>query len=247
MPHQAAARTKTKPRREADESHRILQVAKGLSATLGSDFFQSAVRHLANAFHAHCAYVGEVAGNPVDTVRTLAVFRDHEAAPGFEQKLSGTTTGQVISDGWFGCRSEVRRRFPLDDLMEGLEAEGYIGLRLSDSAGQRTGLIALASKVSFSDVALVKTVVETFVPRAAVELERKRQEDIYREAEERHRAFIANNPDAMWRIELERPVPLRLPEEKQIRHFYQHGYLAECNDALARLVGMERGEDLLGW
>ncbi len=32
-----------------------------------------------------------------------------------------------------------------------------------------------------------------------------------RESEERYRAFIANSSEGIWRVELERPVPVRLP------------------------------------
>src|SRR5262249_54079476 len=124
--------------------------------------------------------------------------------------------------------------------------EGYVGFRLLDSAGRPLGLLAVISRSGFGNVPLVRSVVETFVARAAAELERKCEEDAHRENEERYRAFIFSNSDAMWRIEFDQPVSQSLPEEEQILRIYQYGYLAECNDALARLAGMEHGEDLLG-
>ncbi|HEX8499642.1 MAG TPA: ATP-binding protein [Pyrinomonadaceae bacterium] len=67
-----------------------------------------------------------------------------------------------------------------------------------------------------------------------------------RESEERYRAFIANSTEGIWRFELEEPVPVSLPEDEQIERFYRHGYLAECNDAAARMYGFERAEELYG-
>jgi PAS domain S-box-containing protein len=67
-----------------------------------------------------------------------------------------------------------------------------------------------------------------------------------RESEERYRAFIANSSEGIWRFELERPVPTSLPEDEQIDLCYLHGYLAECNDAMARMYGFERSEEMLG-
>ncbi|HWS89922.1 MAG TPA: PAS domain S-box protein [Pyrinomonadaceae bacterium] len=67
-----------------------------------------------------------------------------------------------------------------------------------------------------------------------------------RESEERYRAFIANSSEGIWRFELERPVPTDLPEDEQIERFYRDCYLAECNDAAARMYGFERAEEIVG-
>jgi len=93
---------------------------------------------------------------------------------------------------------------------------------------------------------VVKHVLEIFSARAAAELNRKHREDQLSESEQRYRAFIARNADAMWRVEFDHPIPLDRPEEEQFALIYRYGYLAECNDALARLCGMERAEQLLG-
>jgi two-component system cell cycle sensor histidine kinase/response regulator CckA len=233
-------------RKEAEQRRRVLEIAKGLSVTLGADFFQSIVRHLATTFHADCAYLGELAGTRPDRIRTLAVFRGQEASQGFEQPLSGTASGQVLSDGSFACSRDAKHLFPTDDLIQGLDAEGFVGIRLADSTGQATGLLAMVSRHAFTAIQVARPVLDAFLPRAAAELERKRSEDMHRQNEERHEAFISSNPDAMWRIELEQPVPLNLAEDELIDRIYRLGYLAECNDALAKLAGVESAEELVG-
>src|SRR5215207_2927395 len=67
-----------------------------------------------------------------------------------------------------------------------------------------------------------------------------------RESEERYRAFIANSSEGIWRFELEEPVPTGLPEDEQIERCYRHGYLAECNDAMARMYGYGRAGEITG-
>jgi PAS domain S-box-containing protein len=71
-------------------------------------------------------------------------------------------------------------------------------------------------------------------------------QDALRVSEERYRAFISNSSEGIWRFELEQPVAVNLPPDEQIELFYRHGYLAECNDAMAQMYGYERADEITG-
>ncbi len=76
--------------------------------------------------------------------------------------------------------------------------------------------------------------------------EKKKAEEALLKSEARYRAFIANSSEGIWRYELEEPVLTSLPEDEQIELFYKHAYLAECNDAMARMYGFEKAGDMIG-
>jgi PAS domain S-box-containing protein len=76
--------------------------------------------------------------------------------------------------------------------------------------------------------------------------EARRAEQAIRASEERYRAFIEQTAEAVWRVELERPVPIDLSPDEQVQHFLASGYLAECNDAMARMYGLETASDIVG-
>lgn len=65
-------------------------------------------------------------------------------------------------------------------------------------------------------------------------------------SEARYQAFIRNSIDGIWRFEMEHPVPTSLPASTQIEHFFKYAYLAECNDALARMYGLKNASQLIG-
>jgi signal transduction histidine kinase/DNA-binding response OmpR family regulator len=85
--------------------------------------------------------------------------------------------------------------------------------------------------------------VESMLTLARV---RREAESAVRSSEERYRAFIELTSDAVWRIELEEPVPTTLPHDEQIDRFFRHGWLAECNDAMAHMYGFGAAAELVG-
>jgi PAS domain S-box-containing protein len=76
--------------------------------------------------------------------------------------------------------------------------------------------------------------------------ERRRTQEALRTSEERYRSFVVNSSEGIWRLEIEQPIDTKLPPDEQIGLFYKYGYLAECNDALARMYGHQRADDIVG-
>jgi PAS domain S-box-containing protein len=76
--------------------------------------------------------------------------------------------------------------------------------------------------------------------------EERRTRIALEESEERYRAFLAQSSEAIWRFELDKPVAIDLPLAEQIDAFYQYGYLAECNDTMARQYGYHSAGEIIG-
>jgi PAS domain S-box-containing protein len=75
---------------------------------------------------------------------------------------------------------------------------------------------------------------------------RKNAEEELLRSDERYRAFVATSSEAIWRCELKDPVPVSWPPQRQVDAFFESGYLAECNDAMAHMYGFSGAQDLVG-
>lgn len=66
------------------------------------------------------------------------------------------------------------------------------------------------------------------------------------QSELRYRKFVEQSITGIWRYDLREPMPLHLSKEQMVDHFYRHCYLGDCNDAMAKMYGLEKKEDLIG-
>lgn len=66
------------------------------------------------------------------------------------------------------------------------------------------------------------------------------------QSDKRYQAFISNSNEGIWRCELEVPLSISLSMDKQIKHMYKYGYLAEANDAMAKMYGAKNSNMLVG-
>lgn len=82
--------------------------------------------------------------------------------------------------------------------------------------------------------------------RLKAEDARRKAEDARRESEERYRVFVAQSSEGIYRTEHDPPVPVNLPLERQLELSLQTGYVAECNDAMARMYGFLDARALMG-
>ena len=159
------------------KSHEALlfNVAQGVAAETGENFFRSLVDHLAAALDADFAFIGELLPENPSRVRAIAVVKDHLAAEPFEYDLASSPCAQTIGRGLCAYPSGVALQFPDDHFLAKNGIEAYVGSLLIDSSNRPLGLIAVMFRSPLENTQLAESMLRIFAMRASAELERQRQ------------------------------------------------------------------------
>jgi PAS domain S-box-containing protein len=234
-------------RQPGNEGQEFVKIARRVSETIGSEFFTLLVNRLAEVVNADSVYIAEFVGDRTERVRTLAIWTEGGGPKTFEFPLAGSPDAETARGSPCTYARRVRETFPEDHMLRDLEAEAWTGVPLNNPEGQACGVIAALYRQPLElEIDFVQSMLTTFVPRASAELSRKQADDILRESEERYRAYVQMNPDGCWRIEFDEPIDTALPEEEQLAEILRSGHIAECNDALVKMLGLDRPDQLIG-
>ncbi len=91
-----------------------------------------------------------------------------------------------------------------------------------------------------------KHILEFVSTQVAKAIERKRAEEALKQSKDRYRAFVEQSTEGIWRFDSDFPISTFLPEDEQIKLFFKHFYLAECNDAMAQMYGYLKASEIIG-
>lgn len=113
-------------------------------------------------------------------------------------------------------------------------------LEIITKAGKRIG-------IEVSNRLISKSGVKIGVQGIARDISGRRQlEKDLRHSEERYRTFIEQSSEGISRVEFDSPLRLHPTLEEYIDNFINHAFIAECNDAMARMYGFDSAERLIG-
>ncbi len=207
-----------------------------------------------------------LAGDVKSAVLEATLYRDAAAV----QQKSGVMSGYVTLDDVYGRPALVLRADGTDaiyrlgraslryfliplaviwlllGLLGMLLLEEFVLSRLAKLSAGVHGIGAsgdLSSRVALAGGDELSHVAEA-VNGMLSALERSQHE--LRESEERYRALVEQSSEGVWRLELEKPLPISLTEDGQAEHIVRHGIVAEANDVMAKMHGYEEAREIVG-
>jgi len=178
------------------EDLRALQTAvEGTARGTGEEFFQSLVRHLAEAIDVQYAVVAEFPKAP-PFVRTLAFWERDRLGSNFEYDFTGTPCAEVVAGGLVHYPTGVSRLFPKATPLVERGIDGYMAMPFMDRAGEILGHLAVFDERPLPAEPRRGFIFRIFAARAAAEQERMRAEQKLQASEARYRDLFENAPNA---------------------------------------------------
>ncbi|WP_293606757.1 ATP-binding protein, partial [Polaromonas sp. UBA4122] len=157
-------------RRRIEET--VLKVAAGVSAAVGTEFFEQLVLNTTEALGADAGFmVRLLPGEPL-MARIIAGVVTGQPVSNFDYLLEDTPCLSLMQSGGFVVYSNVRARFPCSMPALFVDAEAYAGRRLEDAAGQPIGMLFVLFRDPLKQTELIESTLQIFASRAAAELER---------------------------------------------------------------------------
>ncbi len=174
----------------------VMNIAKGVSAKTGDEFFYSLAEHLTDTLKSDCVCIAEVqpAGS---VVQTLALMADGRLIENRKMALEGTPCEIVAEKNIATFQSGVQSLFPEARIMTEMNIEGYVGTKLIDSFGKHLGHMSVMYHEPIKNASMVESILRIFAARAAAEIERRQSEEKLKSAKEEI---------AAWNRELEERV-----------------------------------------
>ena len=158
--------------RTLSEAQVIPEIMEGIANSIGEDFFTSVIQQLAQAITADYTFIGRLDPS-LQRVRTLALCQGTEISDNFEYDLADTPCENVVADDVCIYPNHVASLFPLDQLLEEMGVEGYIGSPIFDRSGTVLGLVVGLYKqaIADTDANCIKSLLELFTGRIGAEIE----------------------------------------------------------------------------
>src|SRR5882724_10298075 len=178
-----------------DDLRALRAVVEGTARGTGQEFFQSLVRHLAEAIDVHYAVVAEFPKAPPH-VRTLAFWERDRVADNFGYDFTGTPCAEIVRGGLVHYPTGVSTLFPKAAPLVERGIDSYMAVPFLDREGNILGHLAVFDDRPMPAEPRREFIFRIFAARAAAEQERMRAERRLRASEARYRDLFENAPNA---------------------------------------------------
>jgi PAS domain S-box-containing protein len=157
---------------------KVLQIAEGVSAQIGDDFFKSLATSLVSTLDAEHVIISKVSADEAQNADVLAAIIDRNEAQGFTFSAKASPlTQSFIENKIVSYSSDGLQKQTDDHLFKTLDVSGYTTAPLVNTKGMPIGLLAVLFKHQVENTQFVESMIRIFSMRASTEIERMEAEN----------------------------------------------------------------------
>lgn len=250
-------------RRAGNLRQRLLDFSRELLATVDVTEILEIIRRTANELVAHDVFapywVDQVAGElrPIETQGrewfSDSFYQGWTIPPG--QGIIGDAVRKQQAECVNNSHLDPRAIYP-PNVREKITQEHAIFLPIR-SEEKMVGMLVLLRRADppftqeeFELAQLLMSLAELALGHARMfsELEErvaKRTAELA-SSNKRYQNFIENSAEGIWLLSFYEPIALDLPYKEQVDLIQKNGYVAECNESLAKMYGYSSREEMIG-
>ena len=184
-----------------EKSELLRTIVKGTAAETGEEFFSALVTHLTSVLHVQYAIIGEVQGDRIKKIRTLAVSAGGALVDNFEYDLARTPCATTLTQTFAYFARDLQATFPQFQRLADLGAESYCAVPIWTKDGEVSGLLVVMDTKPLENSDYLQSLLEVFAPRIAAEFERRRVEQEHARALAEIHNVIETVPDIMFTLD----------------------------------------------
>ncbi len=184
-----------------EQSALLRAIAEGTAAETGEEFFSALVTHLTSVLHVQYAIIGEVQGDRIKKIRTLAVSAGGTLGDNFEYDLARTPCATTLTQTFAYFARDLQATFPQFQRLADLGAESYCAVPIWTKDGEVSGLLVVMDTKPLENSDYLQSLLEVFAPRIAAEFERRRVEQEHARALAEIHNVIETVPDIMFTLD----------------------------------------------
>ncbi|MEK6641231.1 MAG: PAS domain-containing protein, partial [Nitrospirota bacterium] len=189
------------PHHQREQSDLLRAIVEGTAAETGDAFFSALVTHLTSVLHIKYAFIGEVQGDHIKKIRTLAISAGGAIVDNFEYALADTPCATALTQGFACFARGLQTMFPQFQRVADFGAESYCAVPLRTKGETIMGLLVVMDTKPWQQGDDLRSLLEVFVPRIAAEFERRRAEQERAQALADLHNVIETIPDVVFALD----------------------------------------------
>ncbi len=166
----------------------LQKLFEALASSASHDFFQKVVVCISEWLGCECVHFSEVAAG--GRVEAVSMVVEAEMVQDFSFELAGSPCQQALKQGYCAYPTGVTDRFPGDQHLVELGAEGCVAISVPDSEGEAGGILCALSRHELIIPPNAENVLRKIVSLLVAERNRRKIETALRKSERKFRSLF---------------------------------------------------------
>ena len=150
----------------------LRSIIEGTATVIGKEYFKSLLKHLTATLHVKYALITETTCEAANHVRTIAFWDSERFLDVIEYDLTETPCGDAIREQCCFVPNGIQSMYPNDMFLIENNIESYLGMVLTNSAGNKVGHLAVLDTKPMLKNDYLQPIFKIFAGRASAEMER---------------------------------------------------------------------------